>query len=168
MSAEENWNRVTLLGQDKVTSSLSTTSPDSVTSFAFERKKLGTDAELRKRLGITSTNRQDGKKELGFEKQLEEDAQFRDSTANDILNLAETLRHTSLNVQRSLEHDSSRIEGINNLIGENLQGVKKEISRVNFLFNSTSLSCRANCMTVLFVLGVWMGVYILIKITPRP
>lgn len=101
-------------------------------------------------------------------KQLEQDNELRDALAEDVLNLITTLKENSLNVQKSLQSDTSRIEIVDNLLNQNLANVKKEISRVDTLFRSTSASCRANCALVTTVLAIWIAVYIVMKITPRP
>ena len=159
ISAEEQWARKNLLGTK------STIVIKESNAFAT----LGTDAELRRRLGLTgSDSSKSTETELDLSKQLERDRKTRDDIANDVLGLINTLKENSLNVQKSLQSDTSRIEVVDQMMNKNLENVQKEITRVDTLFKSTSASCRANCTLVFTVLAIWIAVYLVMKVTPRP
>ena len=155
ISAEENRTRSELLGK-------------ATNHNQKKRGGLETDAELRRRLGLSDIPKTKVDSNGDIANQLAKDEKLRDDIADDVLSLLETFRENTLNVQRSLKNDASRIEIADDLISKNRENVQKEIARVDTLYRQTALSCYANCALVSTVLAIWIAVYIVMKITPSP
>lgn len=155
LSAEDVRNRSELLGPETVTPEI-------------RPKGLGTEADLRRRLGLSAVIKTNVNSKLDVAEQLAEDEKTRDLLETDVLKLLESLRENSIQVQRSLENDAVRIDTVDDLITKNSADVRKEIERVDTLYRTTAMSCRANCALITTVLMIWIAVYIVMKITPRP
>ena len=88
--------------------------------------------------------------------------------AEDVLQYLSNIRDMSLDAQRTLRNDARRIDDIDDAMSRNLSSVSTEIGRINTLITSSSSSCRRNCALIAFIVAVWVGMYVLMKILPSP
>lgn len=133
------------------------------------KKDILSEVDMRRRLGLADIEKKKQPPQaLDLGKQLEDEEKTRDDFASDVLHLIETLKENSLGVQKSLQNDASQIQNIDDLLAKNRDEVNTEISRLSSIYQSTAMGCRTHCAMISTVLMIWIGVYILLKITPSP
>jgi hypothetical protein len=159
ISAEESHHRQELLSKGKAAQQ---------SANAGSTNALGSDSELRRRLGLSTVVKSKSGAQVDIAKQLEADEKVRDTLETDVIDLLRAIKDNSLSIQKSLTKDVTSINAVDDLLTKNSEDVQKEIQRVDTLFNTTAMSCRANCALISFVLMAWIAVYIIMKITPKP
>jgi hypothetical protein len=122
------------------------------------RASLLGEEGLRRRLGLGAVE------PAAPESILQQDDQFREQLTDDMLHMLHDLKESTLNVQRSLAADIHRIKAVDNILGQNLDNVGRDIKRIDATIQSTSGSCRAYCALMSFVLAVFMGTMLLMKV----
>lgn len=112
--------------------------------------------------------KQTANRDEDLEQRLNRERVERQKLADDVLDALGRLKESTLNVHKNLQEDHLRIRTVDDALGKNLQNVSQVIDRVDLVTNSSSMSWRKMCSLVGFVLAMWVGTYVLIKITPRP
>jgi hypothetical protein len=150
-------------------------------AITFEESKMRdslflSENELRKRLGMsspdatntTTTTTNNKISQIEIDKALELGRKNRDSMLDELLQLTGDLKEIQQQANRNLHHDMGRVDAVNEIVSKNIDHARNEIGRMQVLIASTSGSCRKTCALVTFVLGLWIAMYIFMKIVPSP
>lgn len=99
---------------------------------------------------------------------LKEASEKREQIASDVLGLLETLKQSSLNVQKSLTEDNTHISHVSDLVTNNQNKVQTEIKKIEKLTSAeNSLSFFKMCSLLGSVCVVFIGVWLVMKFTPN-
>jgi len=90
---------------------------------------------LRRRLGLEPA-RANGKEAL------DDESKTRQAITDDMMDLSHALRESSLNMQRTLAADKSRLQAVDELMTRNLESVGDEVKRIDETIYSSSMNCR--------------------------
>jgi hypothetical protein len=124
---------------------------------------LGQD-HLRKRLGLAPA----AKKEANEVIDPASEMATRDQLAGEVLLAMKDLKDNTLLTQVALASDNERLKAVGDTMSTNLDGIGEERKRMDATISSTSGSCYTYCAMISFVLCVFLGTLLFMRIMPVP